>query len=316
MSDTTTSNSYDVVDQGQLAPLRLAFVGGPRDGQAISITAENCTIGSSDQATLRLVCKGVHPTHCMITRGQHRDTIKRLADDTYLNDGDFEECELHANDVLTIGPLRFRVVATEQNNVSPALQSDSTDDKEAKQLRQRCDELMSQLEALQQERSPDDSQVASAQPTTDGDEQAKLEQRLAELEAERERDRQALEAKQAEIEAARVEAERAREALAAAQQQQQDEAAYEVASALGVEAQPNPEPYQQDPEEAQNYPQASRTMAMEMLNRLREDSPAVPEQQAASTSQESSYEQSTYEQSSLRAKQLRAKHLRADRKSV
>ena len=292
MSDTSTSTPSDVTGQSQLAPLQLAFVGGPRDGQSIRINAAKCTIGSAEQATLRLVCKGVHPTHCMILRGTAGTIVKRMSEDTSLNDNSFEEAELNENDVLTIGPLRFRVLppsgsATADSAAVAAVASAETDS-EAEQLRERCDELMSQLEALQQ--GPDslvDNQIAdqanAEQPEQANAEQpvaeqanAELEQRLMELEAARERDRQELEAKRAEIEAAQVEAQQAREALDAMQQQQQDETAADVASALGVEA------YQPEPEEeySQNYPQASRTMAMDMLNRLREEAPAVPNRDA------------------------------------
>jgi|GEM_PF-6435969 len=289
MSDISTSNpsSTDITNQSELAPLQLAFVGGPRDGQSIRISAAKCTIGSTEQATLRLVCKGVHPTHCMILRGSGGTIVKRMSEDTYLNDKSFEEAELNDNDELTIGPLRFRVLNSEHiavstpGTVAAAVASAGTSSEansEADQLRQRCDELMSQLEALQQERGADapiENQVAEQssieQPVAE-EPNDELEQRLMELEAARERDQQELEAKRAEIEAAQVEAQQARDALDAMQQQQQDEAATDVASALGVEAYQQPEPE----EYAQNYPQASRTMAMEMLNRLREEEPAVP----------------------------------------
>ncbi len=179
MSDSTTSTDQTsgLLDRPQQAPLRFAFVGGPRDGQVIRINASKCSIGSSEQASFRLVCKGVHPVHCTILRGLGGTVVKRISADTFINGDTFEEAMLNDGDVLTIGPLRFRVLS-ELGTAIPT-------------------PTVSPTPAASPQPAQATAPAAAEQPSVE-----ELQQRLQELEAERERERLELEAQQREADAA------------------------------------------------------------------------------------------------------------------
>ena len=94
----------------QQTDLRLCFRGTERDGEVVRISANKCTIGSSPDCTLRLICPGVRPIHCLIIRGDGGMAIRRLSVDTLLNGKSFGDAKLLPGDHLTIGPIEFDVL--------------------------------------------------------------------------------------------------------------------------------------------------------------------------------------------------------------
>lgn len=95
----------------EIDALRFRFHGGPRNGQTVRITADRCTIGSSDDATFRIVRQGVEPVHCQVLRGEGGVVIRRLSENTFLNGELFETASLEPGDILTIGPIDFEVLS-------------------------------------------------------------------------------------------------------------------------------------------------------------------------------------------------------------
>ncbi len=95
----------------EIDALRFRFHGGPRNGQTVRITADRCTIGSSDEATFRIVRQGVEPVHCQVLRGEGGVVIRRLSENTFLNGELFETASLEPGDILTIGPIDFEVLS-------------------------------------------------------------------------------------------------------------------------------------------------------------------------------------------------------------
>ena len=108
-SDTDTLGPSYLLANHQ-ADLRLCFRGTERDGQVVRISANKCTIGSSPDCTLRLICPGVRPVHCLIIRGDGGMVIRRLSVDTLLNGKSFGDATLLPGDHLAIGPIEFDVL--------------------------------------------------------------------------------------------------------------------------------------------------------------------------------------------------------------
>jgi hypothetical protein len=88
----------------------LRIRGTSRDGQVVRLRSAKCTIGSSPDATLRLVARCVRPIHCLILRGEGGTFIRRWSGDTLLNGGQFSEAPLSPGDRIAVGPIELEVV--------------------------------------------------------------------------------------------------------------------------------------------------------------------------------------------------------------
>lgn len=93
-----------------LAALRLRFRGGQHHGKVVRVNSSKCTIGSAENATLRLSCPGVHGIHCLVLRGETGTVVRRMSADTLVNGEVFEDTRLQPGDLLSIGPIEFEVL--------------------------------------------------------------------------------------------------------------------------------------------------------------------------------------------------------------
>jgi len=90
--------------------LVLQILGGPRDGQVVRLRSAKCTIGSSPNCSLRVVARGVRPVHCLVLRGDQATLARSWAPDTRLNGKTFTDAPLVPGDLLSIGPVDFKVL--------------------------------------------------------------------------------------------------------------------------------------------------------------------------------------------------------------
>ena len=196
---TSSASAATVLDRPQTA-LRFRFIGGQRHGQVIRIAANKCTIGSSEEATFRLKCAGVHAVHCLILRGEGGTAIKRLGDDTLLNGEAFEDAQLSEGDRLTIGPLEFEVLGEAAANTTgnqPSSQEraafeaqraewERQRDQEQQDLETRRQELEQQAQAIEEERQAIQAQTEENQQSEEAQEEvAQLRAQLEQAEVER-----------------------------------------------------------------------------------------------------------------------------------
>ncbi len=117
----------------ELGELTLRIRGTSRNGQIVRLKSAQCTIGSSENCTLRLRAPGVGPCHCLIVRKPGETTILRKSSNTKLNGCDFSEAALRNGDLLEIGPLTLEIASiggepktsalinrTSQSNIVPS----------------------------------------------------------------------------------------------------------------------------------------------------------------------------------------------------
>ncbi|MFO7902855.1 MAG: hypothetical protein ACQESR_06780 [Planctomycetota bacterium] len=100
-------------------PLILKVHSSEHRGRILRIHSPKCTIGSHASCTLRLLCAGVRPFHCMILRGRAGVFIRRLSPNTSLNGAGFTEGWLQPGDLLNLGPIELEVLPTPASNGQP-----------------------------------------------------------------------------------------------------------------------------------------------------------------------------------------------------
>lgn len=92
------------------AAYALRLHGGTEHEQSIPIPLGKHSIGSGPRCSLRLQFPGVVPMQCLIAYDGESLRVRRWAENTYLNGEAFEDAELTAGDVLTLGPVDLEVV--------------------------------------------------------------------------------------------------------------------------------------------------------------------------------------------------------------
>ena len=153
-------SSASLLDRPQES-LRFRFRGGQRDGQVIRVNVSKCTIGSAPDATLRLVCPGVQPIHCLILRGSGGTAIRRMSPDTFLNRQPFTDARLQPGDCLRVGPIEFEVLGDSQSTSRGTETSLSTTRIVADRMREELEEARTAWEQqrdLERQRLDDISQ--------------------------------------------------------------------------------------------------------------------------------------------------------------
>lgn len=90
--------------------LALRIRGGDYHGRIVRIRANQCTIGSAPDCTLRLAGPGLRPLHCIILRGEAGATVRRWSPDTQLNGRAFSDALLMVGDRLEVGPIELEVL--------------------------------------------------------------------------------------------------------------------------------------------------------------------------------------------------------------
>lgn len=140
----------------QLGPLVLESLGRAR--RELRLSSQQCTIGSAPSCTIRLRGATLDPVHCQILRGRSRTIIRSLSAKTWLNGSEFQQDELRPGDVLKIGPLQLRVVATGVAEVDepPAIETPT-----ACNLTTSLEQLESGIEQLQQDTTEQPTAVAT-----------------------------------------------------------------------------------------------------------------------------------------------------------
>ncbi|MFW6170627.1 MAG: hypothetical protein ACODAD_09065, partial [Planctomycetota bacterium] len=125
VTTSATSNGLSCLLGDVDAPLILKVRSSEHQGRILRIRSRKCIIGSHSSCTLRLLCAGVRPFHCMILRGRAGMFIRRLSRTTSLNGTGFTESWLKAGDFLNLGPIELEVLSSvagedQPGNVPPA----------------------------------------------------------------------------------------------------------------------------------------------------------------------------------------------------
>lgn len=94
------------------AAYALRLHGGTEHEQSIPIPLGKHSIGSGPRCSLRLQFPGVVPMQCLIAYDGESLRVRRWAENSYLNGEVFDDAELTAGDVLTLGPVDLEVVQT------------------------------------------------------------------------------------------------------------------------------------------------------------------------------------------------------------
>ena len=94
--------------------LQLEVVNTSLAGKKINLM-DNLTIGSAEGSSIRAKAKGMEPKHARFYEEGGRFFVEVGSTEAHIfrNNKDVLRAELHHNDVLTIGPLRFKVIDTE-----------------------------------------------------------------------------------------------------------------------------------------------------------------------------------------------------------
>lgn len=91
-----------------IEPLTVFTVrGSSHNGHAIKIKAARILVGSSQNATLRLIARGVDPAHCLIIRGRLQTIFRALSPTVRLNGIPTMMGLLNPGDALAIGPVEL-----------------------------------------------------------------------------------------------------------------------------------------------------------------------------------------------------------------
>lgn len=112
VTSSAISNDVSCLLGGVDGPLILKVRSREHHGHILRLQSAKCTIGSHSSCTLRLLCAGVRPFHCLILRGQAGVFIRRLAPSTHLNGTGFTDRWLRVGDVLNLGPIELEVLST------------------------------------------------------------------------------------------------------------------------------------------------------------------------------------------------------------
>jgi pSer/pThr/pTyr-binding forkhead associated (FHA) protein len=96
--------------------MKLIVLAGAKEGTVIPLKKKEFSIGRSKECTLRAGSEAISRRHCLIARSDSMWTVKDLGsrNGTLVNGERIEkETELHDGDMLSVGPLQFRVDASE-----------------------------------------------------------------------------------------------------------------------------------------------------------------------------------------------------------
>ncbi len=77
--------------------------------ETIVLSMRKCTVGSAPDCEFRLSNPGVRPHHCVLLCSEKRTVLKAFDRHTWLNEGLVQESIVFPGDVITIGPVEFRV---------------------------------------------------------------------------------------------------------------------------------------------------------------------------------------------------------------
>lgn len=89
-------------------------------------------IGSDPQSAVHLDMPGVNSRHCIIICGPTRCVLKACDPRTWLNNGPVKEATLRDGDVLTIGPVEFRIRKATPDEVLKSLHSEPAADRDSR----------------------------------------------------------------------------------------------------------------------------------------------------------------------------------------
>jgi hypothetical protein len=89
------------------AALRLR---APGEERLLPLRRGITALGADERCPLRVQAKGVQPWHCLLTQGEKRTIVHRLAPQARINGQSFVEAVLHAGDRLEIGSIELELV--------------------------------------------------------------------------------------------------------------------------------------------------------------------------------------------------------------